>query len=107
MSFSMIVLGAQLVIPVADVVPKYDIARTCRLDSTKAFDLSTGLDETTKRCVADEQQAMAQLQTMWSQARESDKTVCTQETKIGGTPSYVDVLTCLQMAKDARELPKQ
>jgi hypothetical protein len=33
--FSMIALGAQLVMTVADGVPKYDIARGCRLDSTQ------------------------------------------------------------------------
>jgi hypothetical protein len=32
--FSMIALGTQLVMTVADGVPKYDIARGCRLDST-------------------------------------------------------------------------
>jgi hypothetical protein len=59
--FSIIALAAQLVIPVADGVPKFDIARGCRLDSIRAFDLSTGQNETVKRCVADEQQALAQL----------------------------------------------
>ena len=105
-SFSMIVLSTQLVITVADSVPKFDIARGCRVDSTQAFDLSVGLNETVKRCVADEQQALAQLQTQWSQYRESDKAQCTGEAKIGGTPSYVDLLTCLQLAQDARQLPK-
>ena len=56
-SFSMIVLGTQLVMTVAAGVPKFDIARGCRLDSTQAFDLSTGQNETVKRCVADEQRA--------------------------------------------------
>lgn len=53
---SMIVLGAQLVITVADDVPKYDIVRGCRLDSTQAFDLNAGMNESVKRCVADEQE---------------------------------------------------
>ena len=60
--FSMIALGTQLVMTVADV-PKYDIARGCRVDSTQAFDLSTGQNETIKKCVSDEQGAMEQLQT--------------------------------------------
>ena len=106
-SFSMVVLGTQLVMTVADGVPKFDIARECRLDSTQAFDLSTGQNETVKRCVADEQQALAQLQTQWSQFRGSDKAQCTEEANIGGTPSYVDLLTCLQAAKLAGQLPKQ
>ena len=104
--FSMIALGTQLVITVADGVPKFDIARGCRLDSAQQLDLNTGLNETDKRCVADEQGAMAQLQTQWSQFRATDKTQCVGEADIGDTPSYVDLLTCLQLAKDARQLPK-
>jgi hypothetical protein len=106
MSFSMIVLGTLLVMTVADGVPKFDIARGCRLDSTQAFDLSTGQNETVKRCVADEQKALTQLQTQWSQFREPDKAQCTEEDNIGGTPNYVDLLTCLQAAKLAKQLPK-
>jgi len=104
--FSMIVLGTQLVMTVADGVPKFDIARGCRLDSTQAFDLSAGLNETGKKCVADEQQALAQRQTQWSQFRSSDEAQGIEETNIGGTPSYADLLTCLQLAKEARQLPK-
>jgi hypothetical protein len=106
-SFSMIVLGTHLVIAVADGVPKFDIGRECRLDSSQAFDLSAGLDETVKRCVTDEQRALTELQTQWPQFRDSDKAQCTEETNIGGTPSYVDLLTCLQMAKEAGQPPKQ
>jgi hypothetical protein len=103
---SMIALSAQLVVRVADVVPEFDIARGCRLDSAQAFDPSAGMNETVKRCVADEQGTMEQLRKQWSQFRETDKTQCIGETKIGGTASYVDLLTCLQLAKDARQLPK-
>jgi hypothetical protein len=90
-SFSMIVLGTQLVMTVADGVPKFDIARGCRLDSTQAFDLSTGQNETVKRCVADEQQALTQLQTQWYQFLGSDRAKCTEEASIGGTPAFVMV----------------
>ena len=105
-SFSMVVLSTQLVMTVADVVPKFDIARGCRVDSTQAYDLSTGQNETVKRCVADEQQALSQLQTQWSQFLGPEKAQCTVEANIGGTPSYVDLLTCLQAAKLARQLPQ-
>ena len=96
--FSMIALGTQLVMTVADGVPKYDIARGCRLDSTQALDLSTGQNETVKRCVADEQQALAQPQTQWPQFAPSDRVMCTGETTEGDgvPPSYVELLTCLQ-----------
>ena len=103
---SMIALSAQLVVRVADAVPEFDIARGCRLDSAQAFDPSAGMNETVKRCVADEQAAIDQLRKQWLQFQEADKTQCIGETKIGGTASYVDLLTCLQLAKDARQLPK-
>jgi hypothetical protein len=105
-SFSMIVLGTQLVVTVADSVPKFDITRGCRADSTVAYDLNVGQNETMKKCVADEQQALTQLQTQWSEFREPDKAQCKESASIGGTPSYVDLLTCLQAAKLAKELPK-
>jgi uncharacterized protein YecT (DUF1311 family) len=103
---SMIVLGTQLVVTVADSVPKFDMARQCRLDSTQAFDLNAGLNETIKRCVADEQKALTQLQGQWSQFPVPDRARCTEETNLGDTASYVELLTCLQAAKLARELPK-
>jgi hypothetical protein len=33
----------------------------------------------------------------------SDKAQCIQETTTGGTSSYVELLTCLEMASDARK----
>jgi hypothetical protein len=105
--FSIIVLGTQLVITVADGVPKFDIARGCRVDSADAYDVNAGLNATIKRCVADEKQALTQLQAQWTQFQGSDRSQCIQETNIGDTPSYVELLTCLQGAKLARQLPKQ
>ena len=75
----------------------------CRLDSAQAFDPSIGLDGTIKKCVADEQAAVEQLRKQWPQFREADKNQCIGETKIGGTASYVDLLTCLHLAQDARQ----
>ena len=39
-SFSMIVLSSQLVVAVADQVPKFDIARSCKLISNAAASVS-------------------------------------------------------------------
>jgi hypothetical protein len=61
-SFSTMVLASQLVIAVADDVPKFDIERGCRIDSASAYDPNAGLDATIKRRAADEQEAKDQLQ---------------------------------------------
>jgi hypothetical protein len=107
--FSMIVLASQLVIAVVDDVPKFDIARGCKIDSTAAFDLNTGMNETIKRCVSDEQKAKEQLETQWSGFGSSDRTMCVGSTTNASAvpPSYVDLLTCLQEQQLARKLPKE
>ena len=103
------ILASQLIVAIADDVPKFDIARGCKVDSTSAFDLNTGLNETIKRCVNDEQQAKNQLETQWPGFRSSDRTMCVSSTTddSANPPSYVDLLTCLQDQQSARKLPKQ
>jgi hypothetical protein len=39
-SFLMIVLSSQLVVAVADGVPKFDVARSCKLDAAAVVGLS-------------------------------------------------------------------
>jgi hypothetical protein len=100
MSISMIVLGAQLVVPVADGVPKFDIARSCKLDVAATAGLS--VDQSIKSCVNDEQKAKRQLAGQWSRFPASSRASCTSQEGIGGTPSYVSLLTCLQLGQWAR-----
>jgi hypothetical protein len=103
------ILASQLVIAVADDVPKFDIARGCKVDSDAAFDPSLGQGGTIKRCIDDEQQAKHQLETQWSEFRSSDRMMCVSSTtdNSANPPSYVDLLTCLQDQQLARKLPKQ
>ena len=106
--FSTLVLASQLIVAVADNVPQFSIERGCRADNTNTSGLSVGLDESTKRCVHDEQAARDQLQAQWSQFAPSDRTMCTaNETDVPGAPPiYVDLLTCLQgqqLAKKAKD----
>jgi hypothetical protein len=78
----------------ADSVPKYDMARTCRLDHAAASGLA--VTESMKSCVRDEKQALAQLQKQWSKFPAQKRAGCVSQNTIGGTPSYVGLLTCLQ-----------
>ena len=94
-SFSMIILSSQLVVAVADRVPKFDIARSCKLDIAATAGLS--VDQSMKNSVRDEQQARQQLGKRWSKIPASARASCTGQESIGGTPSYVSLLTCLQM----------
>jgi hypothetical protein len=100
MSFSMIVLSSQLVVAVADGVPNFDIARSCKLDVAATAGLS--VDQSTKSCVSDEQKAKRQLASQWSKFPAPSRASCTSQESIGGTPSYVSLQTCLQMSQGTR-----
>ena len=95
-----IVVGAQLVVAVADRVPAFDIARSCKLDATATAGLS--VDQSGKSCVNDEQKAKRQLASQWSKFPAPGRASCTSQESIGGTPSYVSLLTCLQMGQWSR-----
>jgi len=96
-----LILGSYLVLMAADNVPKFDIERGCRIDNAAAQGID--LAQPIANCIRDEQQAQQQLQTQWSQYSASDKANCTMETSTDGTPSYVELLTCLELARDARK----
>jgi hypothetical protein len=104
-SFPIIILGSHLVVTVADNVPKFDIARGCRLDNAASSGLAE--EQPLKKCVSDEQQALQQLQSQWSQFVESDRATCTTSTISGDTPSYVELLICLQDASEVRGQSKK
>jgi hypothetical protein len=89
-----IILTSLHPIAIADAVPQFDIARECQTEG--------GTNETEQRCTADEMQARNQLQVEWIQFSPSAKLQCNEETSIDGSPSYVELLTCLEMERDVR-----
>jgi len=85
-------------IAVSDTVPKFDIVRECRFEggSTVEFD----------RCSQDEAEALEQLKANWAQFTGVDKNTCLSVAMIGGFASYVELLTCLEMAREANNTDK-
>jgi len=104
-SVPVIILGSHLLVMVADNVPRFDIARGCRLDNAASSGLTE--EQPVKKCVSDEQRALQQLQAQWSQFAESDRATCTSATDSDGTPSYVELLTCLEEAREVRGQSKK
>ena len=89
-----IVLGLQLV--AAGQVPNLDIAPGCR--AAAAVDAG----ETSEQgCLVDERTARDALAKAWSGFASSDKTMCVDQTS-NYNPSYVELLSCLEMMRDAR-----
>jgi|GraSoiStandDraft_54_1057290.scaffolds.fasta_scaffold1493000_1 hypothetical protein len=92
-------LGTQMIVTVADEVPKLHIAATCRAESAN-------VQSNTQACLRDEQSAHDQLLQQWTTLASSDRADCSQTTESGGSSSYIELLTCLQLARDARRLPR-
>jgi hypothetical protein len=99
--FGTFLLSAHLLVAVADAVPNVDVKKTCN-------DTASVLGGPTQRdldgCVTDEQDAQSLLAKQWGQYAPVDKQRCVRASS-DYLPSYVELLTCLEMAKQARTLP--
>jgi len=92
------IVAAPLIIGVADGVPSFDVKPTC--SGATAGDGGRGPDV----CIRTELSTRDQLAKEWAQFPAADRTRCVQLTNMTHMPSYVQVLTCLEMARDARQL---
>jgi hypothetical protein len=85
-------------IAVSDTVPKFDIVRECRLEGSSIIEFD--------RCSEDEGAALRELERSWAQFAGAGKRNCIASAAIGGFASYVELLTCLEMARDANNADK-
>ncbi len=97
-----LILAAQLATPVAERVPQFNIEPTCQGAATA----SAAIRSTKDICLQKEKQARDDVARQWADFPSADRGRCVQSTAAGGIPSYVQLLTCLESAKLARELPK-
>jgi hypothetical protein len=79
-------------VAISDTVPKFDIVRECRLEGGSIVEL--------ERCSENEGDALRELQQAWAQFAGADKRSCIASATTGGFASYVELLTCLEMARD-------
>jgi hypothetical protein len=81
-------------------VPTLNVSPTCRpLSHDQAFPIDTD------RCLRTEREARSQLEKQWTQYPAADRALCTQTAQMGGLPSYVELITCLEMKRDVAKLP--
>lgn len=97
----MVVLASQLAMPVADRAPALNVNPSCEAAAHSGITLKRDKQS----CLNEEFSARDELNRQWTQYPAGDRGRCTQSTATGGVPSYVELLTCLEMAKLARDLP--
>jgi hypothetical protein len=96
-----IILTATQMVLAADSVPKFDVERTCQPAAAAGL---AGRDSAS--CQSDEQEARSKLEKDWTQYSASQRSHCEGFVALDRAPSYVELLTCLELAKEAAELPE-
>ena len=95
-------LGSQVGLAVADSPPKLNVGPSC--DAAGRGAISFG--RTTEMCLDDEREAEDQLTKNWSQYSRAHKSQCVGMTSAGGPSSYVELISCLDIMKDAAAINK-
>ena len=101
-SVSLLALGGALL--VADGLPPLNVEPGCRAAAKMGDSLS--LDTSLRQCLADEKTARDEPEKEWTQFSAALRERCVATTETGGNPSYVEVLVCLQMGRDAARMDK-
>jgi hypothetical protein len=81
-------------------LPQLEVRTSCKAAACGAVVL--GRDE--NACLADEAAARDTLKQNWSKYSATDKSQCVGMTRTGGPASYVELLSCVEVMRDARNL---
>jgi hypothetical protein len=88
----------------SDDIPTLDVNPVCHGIAMQG-ELEAGLQRTNfEQCVKSEQDTREQLKKEWSTFTTPDKSDCVALAKSGGEPSYTELFTCMEMARDVRKL---
>lgn len=79
-----------------DGPPKLDIESTCK--SAERVQRTLSDNPSKDACLNSERSAETDLKKRWGQFPASAKSQCSQQFQAGGFPSYVELLTCMELA---------
>jgi hypothetical protein len=95
--------AALLGIAAAGGPPELDVRPSCRAADRVSVAVA-GADKAhsdMKACLDDERTAKAALLKLWASFGPVARTQCVGMNRTGGPPSYVELLTCLEVMRDA------
>ena len=84
----------------AERPPQLNVDKSC--DAAAAHGLN---GRTRDACMSEENAAQAALKDKWKDFSARQHARCTDLVHMGGPPSYVELLTCLEMAEQAKQIP--
>jgi hypothetical protein len=83
-----------------DSVPRFNVEPSCRAAAQRAVPVGT-----VDNCMQKELENRDQLVRDWSKFPAADKATCVGLSTAGGIPTYTELITCLELARDVRALP--
>jgi hypothetical protein len=95
-----VALSTQLIAANAGQVPTLNMHPTC--ESPMRGELGAKSDLSV--CLEGEQRARDELVKNWSEFTRGERAECSDLVHMGGPPSYIELLTCLEMAREVRSL---
>src|SRR5436305_12006109 len=81
----------------AESVPSLNVQATCRATPAVTLDQQGTYDN----CMRSENAARDRLAKTWGKMRAEWRSTCLKTTTLGGIPSYVELLTCVEMREAA------
>lgn len=100
-------VATQITMTFADEIPHFNVEPVCRgIAQQSGLDLepNKSVQQLVADCVKGEMESREQLVQQWLNFAPSDRVTCVGESGTGGDASYTNLLTCLQIARDARKL---
>src|SRR5262245_37823510 len=88
---------------VADQIPKLDLTPSCRASA----DGILGVTQDIESCSQSETAGRDQVSKQWTSFSAAGRASCTRLTTMsGGRGTYTELITCLEIKRDAARLPK-
>jgi len=94
-----VVAGGLVAPALADQVPQFNVEPGCRAAAVYGT-----TPDYAAVCVRKEQETRRKLVESWSQFKPAQRAQCVQLTRLGVTGTYTELMTCLEMARDAEAL---
>jgi hypothetical protein len=82
----------------ADAVPQLDVEKTCASAGRVNIGSSATEEESRNGCLRSEREAKKEAERRWGDYSAAAKSQCQSQFKAGGYPSYVEMVTCLELA---------
>jgi hypothetical protein len=93
--------------PAFGQVPQLNVNAVCKGRSADAKLLRSPPDQSVADCVTEEQAQKQKLSTVWTSTSLPVRNRCESDARALGTTSYLDLLTCIQMAEDEKSDSKK